>query len=41
MKTLRWLSPVALVIGLSLAGWSQQSDQGSNAIININVSRTI
>src|SRR5579883_2363166 len=39
MKTFRLLP--LLIIALGVAGWAQQSSDQSNAIININVSRTI
>ena len=41
MKASRWLLLLSLVLGLGLGAGAQQSDRGSNAIININVSRTI
>lgn len=41
MKISRWLLSLSLAAGLGSAAYAQQSEQGSNAIININVSRTI
>ena len=41
MKASRWRLLLSLVLGLGLGAGAQQSDRGSNAIININVSRTI